>query len=799
MDTIGTWTTAQSLPLHMAGVKATSMSPTGREMSAAAVAAMLSQGGVLPGATLTFEGGLAAMTAPAVAMLLANALVPVGTGPIGVAITPNGSFAYVANNGDSTVSVIDTATNLVTATVTGLNGPIDVAITPNGNFAYVTNGSGNTVSVIDTSTNTITGLPITVGANPFEIDITPDGAFAYVANHGSGTVSVIDTSTNLSTATITVGSLPNGVAVSPDGLTVYVTNSGSGTVSVIDTGTNLVTATVAVGSTPIGVAFTPDGNFAYVANNGSSTVSVIDTTTGPPSVVTTISGFGTPAGVAVSPDGTRVFVVNFGTNNVSVIDTGTNTILTTLTVGTQPSRDAVTPDGNFLYVTNNGSNNVSVLQIRPIVTSITPASGSTLGGEPITISGSGFTGATAVTLNSTPVAGFVVVDDNTITAITPAHAAGTVQASVTVPLGTGTGGSFTFVVPAPVITSISPASGTTSGGTLVTITGTNSTGATAVSIAGTPVTSFQVVDDTHISAITAPHAPGTGLVSVTTPGGTATGPVTYTYVTPAPTISGFTPASGSTAGGTQVTITGTGFTGTTAVSLAGAPAASFQVLNDTTIVAITAPHAPASGPVTVTTPGGTAISATNYTYVTQAPTVTAIFPTSGPAGASTQVAISGTGLSGATSVTVNGTPVPFTVISDNQITATLPPHAAGTVAVTVTTPGGSASIPFTYTGDRTRLTATPAIVQIFPPHPYAGILTATLTDLDTGQPLAGQPVTFTTGSTTLCTSVTDAQGVAVCPATLALPLIILNGGYTATYAGNASHQPATAHGAVITV
>ncbi|MFJ9469881.1 hypothetical protein [Streptomyces caniferus] len=74
------------------------------------------------------------------------------------------------------------------------------------------------------------------------------------------------------------------------------------------------------------------------------------------------------------------------------------------------------------------------------------------------------------------------------------------------------------------------------------------------------------------------------------------------------------------------------------------------------------------------------------------------------------------------------------------------------------------------------------------------MLTATLTDLDTGQ-----PVTFTTGSTTLCTSLTNAQGVATCPATLALPLIILNGGYTATYAGGPNYQPATAHGAVITI
>lgn len=786
---------AQSVTAATTGHGPGQVDGTAHEALARALAGMLAQQAAAPGALASQP------LAAAQAQLLADSLVPVGTGPIGVAITPNGNFAYVANNGAGTVSVIDTTTNppSVVATVPGLNGPIGVAITPDGNFAYVTNGSGNTVSVIDTATNTIVGSPITVGANPFEIAITPDGAFAYVANHGSGTVSVIDIATNVSVATVTVGSTPNGVAASPDGATVYVSNSGSASVSVIDVATNTVTATVPVGSTPIGIGFTPDSNFAYVANNGSGTVSVIDTTTGPPSVVTTIAGFGTPAGVAVSPDGSLVFVVNFGTNNVGVISTASNTIIATLPVGTQPSRAAVTPDGNFLYVTNNGSNDVSVLQIRPIVLMISPSSGTTLGGDAITITGSGFTGVTSVTLNSTPVLGFTFIDDSTITATTPPHAAGTVQATVTTNLGSGTGGSFTYVPPAPTITGINPVSGSTSGGTLVVITGTNLTGATAVSVDGVPVADFQVVDDTHIAATTAPNAPGTGPVSVTTPGGTATGPATYTYVTPAPTISGFLPTSGTTAGGTQVTITGTGLTGATAVSIAGVPAAGFTVLNDTTIVATTAPSGPTSGPVSVSTPGGIATSATNYTYVTSAPTLTGIFPTSGPAGTTTQVTLSGTGLTGATSVTVNGTPVPFTVVSDNEILATLPPHTAGTVTVTVTTPGGSASIPFTYTSDRTQLTATPAIVQVFPPHPYVGRLTATLIDLDTGQPLAGQPITFTTGGFPLCTSTTDAQGVAVCNALLALPLIILHGGYTATYAGNSSHQPATAHGGVITI
>ncbi|MGW3041744.1 IPT/TIG domain-containing protein [Kitasatospora sp. NPDC001159] len=744
--------------------------------------------------------------APALrAAAVGDPTVTVGLGPIGVAINPAGTQAYVANNSDNTVSVIDTATLAVTG-ITGLNGPLGVAITPNGAKALVTNNGNNTLAFIDTATSTVSTFSDPSFNSPFEVAVNPAGTRAYVANHGGSTVTVIDLTTAMPNviATPAVGTQPNGVAVNPNGAQVYVTNTGSNNVTVLDpNGVVLGTTTAGtVGAGPIGVAFNPAGTVAYVANNGGGSLTVLDATVTPPTQITTVGGLSLPAGVAVSPDGTRAYVVNFGADTLSVIDTAGNSLITSLAVGHHPSRVALTPDGNFAYVTDNNDGNppgtVSVLQVRPIVTSISPLSGSTLGGTPITITGSGFTGATAVTLNATPVVGFTVVDDSHITGTTPPHAAGTVHATVTTSLGSGTGGSFTYVVPPPTITSIVPVSGSTSGGTLVTITGTNFTGATAVSIAGTPVTQFQVIDDSHISAVTAPHAPGIGTVSVTTPGGTAAGPATYTYVTPAPTITNFTPTSGSTVGGTQVTVTGTGLTGATAVSIAGVPATTFQVLNDTTIVATTAPHAPTSGPVSVTTPGGTATSAGNYTYATPAPTVTGIFPTSGPSGKSTQVAISGTALTGATSVTVNGNPVPFTVVSDNEITATLPPHAAGTVTVTVTTPGGSVSIPFTYTRDRTQLTASPALAQLFPPQPHAGILTAMLTDLDTGQPIPGQPITFTTGSTPLCTSTTDTNGVATCNALLALPLIILNGGYTATYPGSPNFQPATAHGGLIT-
>ena len=154
------------------------------------------------------------------------------------------------------------------------------------------------------------------------------------------------------------------------------------------------------------------------------------------------------------------------------------------------------------------------------------------------------------------------------------------------------------------ISSFTPQSGST--GTTITITGTNFTGATAVSFGGTPVQSFIVNSPTTITAIVGAGASGT--VSVTTPAGVAT-MAGFTYAYPIPTITSFTPASGST--NATITITGTNFTGATAVSFGGVVAQSFIVNSATSITAIVG--AGATGNVSVTTPGGTA-TATGFTY-----------------------------------------------------------------------------------------------------------------------------------------------------------------------------------------
>ena len=223
-------------------------------------------------------------------------------------------FAYITNQGSNTVSVIDTASNTVTATVPVGSVPFGVAVTPDGAFVYVANANSNTVSVIATASNTVTAT-VPVGVAPFGVAVTPDGALVYVANQQSNTVSVIATASNTVTATVPVGINPVGVAVTPDGAFVYVSNANSNTVSVIAVAGSTVTATLPVERSPVGVAVTPDGAFVYVANQGTNTVSVIATASNTVTAMVGVGGFpGAFGKFIVGPAPVRRFCSTLGDN-----------------------------------------------------------------------------------------------------------------------------------------------------------------------------------------------------------------------------------------------------------------------------------------------------------------------------------------------------------------------------------------------------------------------------------------------------------------------------------------------------
>jgi PGF-pre-PGF domain-containing protein len=282
-----------------------------------------------------------------------------------IKVVKTNPYAYVTNYNSNTVSVIDTTTNKVTATMPVGIRPWGVAVNPDGTRVYVTNWNSNTVSVIDTVTNTVTAT-VNVGSNPMGIAVAHDGKKIYVTNAMSNNVSVIDSANNTVIATVDEPYHPVGIAVTPDGKKVYVANLYGG-VSVFDTATNTIKETKIVGAYLLGIAVSPDGSKVYLThsdihdyyNIDSQAVFAINTIT---NNVTAILGVNGPTtGVIFNQAGTKAYVASWGSGKIYVIDTATNNVTAAVNVGIHPEGIAISPDGSTVYVANEESNNISVI------------------------------------------------------------------------------------------------------------------------------------------------------------------------------------------------------------------------------------------------------------------------------------------------------------------------------------------------------------------------------------------------------------------------------------------------------
>lgn len=330
----------------------------------------------------------------------------------------------------------------------------------------------------------------------------------------------------------------------------------------------------------------------------------------------------------------------------------------------------------------------------PTISGVTPyAAGRTSGGTSFTISGTNLSGAT-VTIGGAA----ATLTNNTATTISgtaPAGVAGVTTLAVTTAGGTASTG-YTYA-DTPTITSVSPAQGPVGGNTTVVITGTGFVGVispSSVRFGSVNAASYTVNSSTQITAITpAAGYASTQRVIVVGVGGVSanTAAAQFTYVA-TPTVTAISPGSGPEAGGSAVVITGTDFTGATAVSF-GATPASFTVVSATQITA-TVPAGTGTVDVRVTTAGGTSVTspADQFTYYPP-PTIQFLSRFTLSTNGGTALSIGGTGLQGATAVTFGGVAAAsFTVNSSSQISVTAPAHAAGLVDVLVTTPGGSALV-----------------------------------------------------------------------------------------------------------
>ena len=286
--------------------------------------------------------------------------------------------AYVVNSGsgsgNGSVSVINTTTNQVIATIGVGYYPVAIALTPNGDYAYVVN-QGGTVSVINTATNTVTAT-IRMGGDPTGIAITPDGKYAYITTQDLGKVTVIDIDTNTPIANISAGPVPLGVAITPNGQYAYVTDSATYKVAVINTNTSAVVTNVSIvgiASSMYNIAITPNGQYAYVPNNFAvGSVFVINTATNT-ETANIITNQSSPVDAAITPNGRYVYVTNSGSDSVSVINTSTSSVTAVINVSAVPMGIAITPNGEYAYVTNSGSGTVSVINTstNTVVTNVT--------------------------------------------------------------------------------------------------------------------------------------------------------------------------------------------------------------------------------------------------------------------------------------------------------------------------------------------------------------------------------------------------------------------------------------------
>ena len=539
------------------------------------------------------------------------------------------------------------------------------------------------------TTITITGVNFT-GATAVSFGGTPATSFTVVnattitAVVGSGATGTVSVTTPAGTGVLA------GFLIGPTITSFAPTAPAPPGTTITITGINFI------GVTAVTIGGVPAASFTVVSSTSITAVVKAGAQSGSITVVTpggtaTLAGYhAVPVIAAFSPTsaatGTTVTIIGTDFDGATAVSFGgvaatswyvspTNSATLTAVVGPGAS-------GTVSITTAGGTGTLdgfTYLAI-PTVTGFTPVSA--VPGTTITITGTNFTGVTAVKFGGTPATSFTVVSPTSITAVLGAGSSGSI--SVTNSFGTGSLAGFTATA-APTITSFTPATGPIN--TTVTITGAAFTGATGVSFGGTPAASFTVTSGSAITAVVGTGA--TGSVKVTNPYG-ADSMAGFTFIPP-PTITSFTPTTAIT--GQTVTITGTDFTGATAVKFGGTAATSFRVVNATTITAVVA--AGATGDVSVTGPHGTAtLSGFIYTHL---PVINSFTPVNGTTG--TSVTISGSYFTGASALKFGTNPAAsFTVVSDSVITTVVGTVIEGTVAISVTTPPGTTSLTGFYTG-----------------------------------------------------------------------------------------------------
>lgn len=302
---------------------------------------------------------------------------------------------YVTNEVSGDLTVIDSGTRKVIATIPLGKRPRGIHPSPDGRTLYVAlsgtpiagpdvdestlpppDKSADAIGVFDVGQNKLVRV-IPGGADPENFDVSKDGKQLFISNENISALSIVDVPSGKVLKSILVGAQPEGVRISPDGKRVFVTSEEDGTISVVDLAEGGVTSTFKVGHRPRSIAFTPDGLHAYVNAENDGGIVLVDAvrykmlkaiSLGKPGVIK-------PMSVLLSPDGSKLYVSTGRGRQVFTIDTNTNDVVASVMVGKRPWGIALSPDGKMLYSANGPSNDVSIVDLATNTVSATIPAG----------------------------------------------------------------------------------------------------------------------------------------------------------------------------------------------------------------------------------------------------------------------------------------------------------------------------------------------------------------------------------------------------------------------------------------
>lgn len=280
-----------------------------------------------------------------------------------IATAQAADVAFVGNQGDGTVSVIDTGGDKVTRTLPDRNkiGTKVQAVVPDrtGKTVFVVDALGNDLIPVDVASGSV-GQAIPVGTAPEGATLSPDGKTIAVCIEDDNAVTLVDVAHRRVRQRIPLqGKNPEHCVFDSTGRWLMTSNENSDDLDVVDLRAGKSVALIHAPGHPRGIAWLPHQSIAYVAQEAAGNVDVVDVTQR--TVLASIHTGLRPADAIASPDGTRVYVTNGGDGTVSVVDTAARRVLSSVPVGKRPWNMAITRDGRKLYVPNGRSNSVSVI------------------------------------------------------------------------------------------------------------------------------------------------------------------------------------------------------------------------------------------------------------------------------------------------------------------------------------------------------------------------------------------------------------------------------------------------------